>query len=27
MKKVQFRIDENQHDDLLDCLKTLYPDE
>ncbi|EFO1753214.1 DNA distortion polypeptide 1, partial [Escherichia coli] len=20
MKKVQFRIDENQHDDLLDCL-------
>ncbi|ECS9292640.1 DNA distortion polypeptide 1, partial [Escherichia coli] len=25
MKKVQFRIDENQHDDLLDCLKTLYP--
>ncbi|EJI3195910.1 DNA distortion polypeptide 1, partial [Salmonella enterica subsp. enterica serovar Infantis] len=23
MKKVQFRIDENQHDDLLDCLKTL----
>ncbi|ECO5381181.1 DNA distortion polypeptide 1, partial [Salmonella enterica subsp. enterica serovar Ohio] len=26
MKKVQFRIDENQHDDLLDCLKTLYPD-
>ncbi|EIN0182514.1 DNA distortion polypeptide 1, partial [Salmonella enterica subsp. enterica serovar Infantis] len=24
MKKVQFRIDENQHDDLLDCLKTLY---
>ncbi|EIV7574147.1 DNA distortion polypeptide 1, partial [Escherichia coli] len=27
MKKVQFRIDENQHNDLLDCLKTLYPDE
>ncbi len=26
-EKVQFRIDENQHDDLLDCLKTLYPDE
>ncbi|EDB6929272.1 DNA distortion polypeptide 1, partial [Salmonella enterica subsp. enterica serovar Enteritidis] len=25
MKKVQFRIDENQHDDLLNCLKTLYP--
>lgn len=27
MKKVQFRIEESQHDDLLDCLKTLYPDE
>ncbi|HAV9700378.1 TPA: DNA distortion polypeptide 1 [Escherichia coli] len=27
MKKVQFRIDENQYDDLLDCFKTLYPDE
>ena len=27
MKKVQFRLEEKQHDDLLDCLKTLYPDE
>lgn len=27
MKKVQFRIEEGQHDDLLDCLKILYPDE
>nr|BDV21918.1 hypothetical protein [Escherichia coli] len=26
-EKVQFRIEESQHDDLLDCLKTLYPDE
>jgi len=27
MKKIQFRLEEKQHDDLMDCLKTIYPDE
>lgn len=27
MKQVNFRLEKKQHDDLLDCLKTLYPDE
>lgn len=27
MKKIQFRLEEEKHDDLLDCLKTIYPDE
>jgi hypothetical protein len=27
MKKVQFRVEDEQHDDLLQCLKILYPDE
>ncbi|EHA2159726.1 DNA distortion polypeptide 1 [Salmonella enterica] len=27
MKQINFRLEKKQHDDLLDCLKTLYPDE
>ena len=27
MKQVNFRLEEQQHDELLDCLKILYPDE
>ncbi|EIE2769568.1 DNA distortion polypeptide 1 [Salmonella enterica subsp. enterica serovar Rubislaw] len=27
MKQINFRLEKKQHDELLDCLKTLYPDE
>ncbi|EAS5079198.1 DNA distortion polypeptide 1 [Salmonella enterica] len=27
MKQINFRLEKQQHDNLLDCLKTLYPDE
>lgn len=27
MKQINIRLEKKQHDDLLDCLKTLYPDE
>lgn len=27
MKKIQFRLEEKQHDYLMDCLKNIYPDE
>ncbi|BBT46510.1 MULTISPECIES: DNA distortion polypeptide 1 [Yersiniaceae] len=27
MKKVQFRLEDYQHDELLKCMKVIYPDE
>lgn len=27
MKKVQFRLEDYQHDELLKCMKAIYPDE
>ncbi|MDE4658255.1 DNA distortion polypeptide 1, partial [Klebsiella pneumoniae] len=27
MKKIQFRVEDEDHDYLLVCLKSIYPDE
>jgi hypothetical protein len=27
MKQINFRLEEKQHDNLLECLKVIYPDE
>ncbi|RKT89334.1 hypothetical protein BJ925_0311 [Rahnella aquatilis] len=27
MKKIQFRLEDYQHDELLKCMKVIYPDE